>query len=220
MFEYLQIIRMWDIDKYGRCLYSTDWTYDKVDEKWIGTKGILSFDGIIVPPKKYDRIILLENGLIKVYKDNTIGLLDKQGKELLPLKYSYISDFKGKYASICLGGQKEENYPYNITGGKWGMMDEEGNIVNKCVNDEELVIPSTENRPIIAEDTIEYCEPSVLLSDYIPEKNTSYSEDYFFDNYDDDYDNGYNKYGGYNGYDDNTIDEAFDGNPSLTWNCD
>ena len=220
MFEYLQIIRMWDIDKYGRCLYSTDWTYDKVDEKWIGTKGILSFDGIIVPPKKYDRIILLENGLIKVYKDNTIGLLDKQGKELLPLKYSYISDFKGKYASICLGGQKEENYPYNITGGKWGMIDEEGNIVNKCVNDEELVIPSTENRPIIAEDTIEYCEPSVLLSDYIPEKNTSYSEDYFFDNYDDDYDNGYNKYGGYNGYDDNTIDEAFDGNPSLTWNCD
>ena len=220
MFEYLQIIRMWDIDKYGRCLYSTDWTYDKVDEKWIGTKGVLSFDGIIVPPKKYDRIILLENGLIKVYKDNTIGLLDKQGKELLPLKYSYISDFKGKYASICLGGQKEENYPYNITGGKWGMIDEEGNIVNKCVNDEELVIPSTENRPIIAEDTIEYCEPSVLLSDYIPEKNTSYSEDYFFDNYDDDYDNGYNKYGGYNGYDDNTIDEAFDGNPSLTWNCD
>lgn len=220
MFESLQIIRMWDLDEYGRCLYSTDWTYDKVDEKWIGTKGVLSFDGIIVPPKKYDRIILLENGLIKVYKDNTIGLLDKQGKELLPLKYSYISDFKGKYASICLGGQKEENYPYNITGGKWGMIDEEGNIVNKCVNDEELVIPSTENRPIIAEDTIEYCEPSVLLSDYIPEKKTSYSEDYFFDNYDDDYDNGYNKYGGYNGYDDNTIDEAFDGNPSLTWNCD
>lgn len=220
MFESLQIVRMWDLDEYGRCLYSTDWTYDKVDEKWIGTKGVLSFDGVIVPPKKYDRIILLENGLIKVYKDNTIGLLDKQGKELLPVKYSYISDFKGKYASICLGGQKEENYPYNITGGKWGMIDDGGNIVNKCVNDEELVIPSTENKPIVAEDTIEYYEPSVLLSDYIPEKKTSYWDDYFFDNYDDDYDNGYNKYGGYNGYDDNTIDEAFDGNPSLTWNCD
>lgn len=220
MFESLQIVRMWDLDEYGRCLYSTDWTYDKVDEKWIGTKGVLSFDGVIVPPKKYNRIILLENGLIKVYKDNTIGVLDKQGKELLPVKYSYISDFKGKYASICLGGQKEENYPYNITGGKWGMIDDGGNIVNKCVNDEELVIPSTENKPIVAEDTIEYYEPSVLLSDYIPEKKTSYWDDYFFDNYDDDYDNGYNKYGGYNGYDDNTIDEAFDGNPSLTWNCD
>ena len=30
----------------------------------------------------------------------------------------------------------------------------------------------------------------------------------------------YSKYGGYNGWDDNTIDEAFDGNPELTWNVD
>ena len=30
----------------------------------------------------------------------------------------------------------------------------------------------------------------------------------------------YSKYGGYNGWDDNTIDEAFDGNPELTWNID
>ena len=220
MFEYLQIIRMWDIDKYGRCLYSTDWAYDKEAEKWIGTKGVLSFDGVIVPPKTYDRIILLENGLIKVYKNNTIGLLDKQGKELLPLKYSYISDFKGKYASICLGGQKEENYPYNITGGKWSMIDDEGNVVKKCVNDEELVIPSTDSKPIVAEDAMEYCKPSVLLRDYIPEKKTSYSDDYYYDNNEDDYDDGYSKYGGYNGYDDDTIDSAFEGNPELTWNID
>lgn len=220
MFEYLQIIRMWDIDKYGRCLYSTDWAYDKEAEKWIGTKGVLSFDGVIVPPKTYDRIILLENGLIKVYKNNTIGLLDKQGKELLPLKYSYISDFKGKYASICLGGQKEENYPYNITGGKWGMIDDEGNVVKKCVNDEELVIPSTDSKPIVAEDATEYCKPTVLLSDYIPEEKTSYYDDYYYDNSDDDYDNGYSKYGGYNGYDDQTIDDAFEGDPNLTWNID
>lgn len=220
MFESLQIIRMWDIDKYGRCLYSTDWTYDKEDEKWIGTKGVLSFDGVIVPPKTYDRIILLENGLIKVYKNNTIGLLDKHGKELLPLKYSYISDFNGKYASICLGGQKEENHPYNITGGKWGMIDDGGNIVNKCVNNEELVIPSIDSKPIVAEDTMEYREPSVLLRDCIPEKKTSYSDDYYYDNNEDDYDDGYSKYGGYNGYDDDTIDSAFEGNPELTWNID
>jgi hypothetical protein len=28
------------------------------------------------------------------------------------------------------------------------------------------------------------------------------------------------KYGGYNGYDDSAIDNAFEGDPSLTWNCD
>lgn len=220
MFESLQINRMWDLDEYGRCLYSTDWAYDKEDEEWKGTKGVLSFDGVIVPPKKYDRIILLENGLIKVYKDNVIGLLDKCGKELLPLKYSYLSDFKGKYASICLGGTKNENYPYNIIGGKWGIIDDEGNIVNKCINNEELVIPSTDHKPIVAEDATDYRKPAVLLSDYIPGEKTSYSNDYYYDNSDDDYDNGYSKYGGYNGYDDQTIDDVFEGDPSLTWNVD
>ena len=220
MFESLQINRMWDLDEYGRCFYSTDWAYDKEDEEWKGTKGVLSFDGVIVPPEKYDRIILLENGLIKVYKDNAIGLLDKRGKELLPLKYSYLSDFMGKYATICLGGTKSKNYPYNIIGGKWGMIDDEGNIVNKCENNEEQVIPSADSKPIVAEDTTDYRKPTVLLSDYIPEEKISYSDNYYYDNSDDDYDNGYSKYGGYNGYDDDTIDSAFEGDPELTWNID
>lgn len=30
----------------------------------------------------------------------------------------------------------------------------------------------------------------------------------------------YSKYGGYNGYDDDTIDSAFEGDPELTWNID
>lgn len=220
MFESLQIIKMWNLDEYGRCLYSTDWAYDEKDKEWKGTKGVLSSDGVIVPPKKYDRIILLENGLIKVYKNNVIGLLDKRGKELLPLKYSYLSDFKGKYASICLGGTKNESYPYNIIGGKWGMIDDEGNIVNECINKNELVIPSTDSKPIDAEDATDYRKPAALLSDYIPEENFSYYDDYYYNNNEDYYDDGYSKYGGYNGYDDDTIDSAFEGNPELTWNID
>lgn len=31
---------------------------------------------------------------------------------------------------------------------------------------------------------------------------------------------GYEKYGGYNGYDDDTIDNAFEGDPMNTWNVD
>jgi hypothetical protein len=30
----------------------------------------------------------------------------------------------------------------------------------------------------------------------------------------------YEEYGGYNGYDDDTIDDAFDGYPEATWNVD
>ena len=57
----------------------------------------------------------------------------------------------------------------------------------------------------------------------IPEPKERNSYDYGYDSYyDDDDDDGgqYSKYGGYNGWDDNTIDEAFDGNPELTWNID
>ena len=35
-----------------------------------------------------------------------------------------------------------------------------------------------------------------------------------------DYTPSYNKYGGYNGYDDQTIDDVFGGDPSATWNID
>lgn len=221
MFKTLQIVRMWDLDKYGRCLYSTDWAYDEKKEEWKGTKGVLNFDGVIVPPNKYDRIILLENGLIKVYKNNFFGLLDKHGKVLLPLKYSYISDFKEKYASVCLGGKRNKKEPYNIIEGKWGIIDDRGNIVEECVNDEELVIPIKDSNSIVAEDGTNYHKPTILLSDYIPEEIIFDSKDYYYnDYYDEDCYNGYSKYGGYNGYDDYTIDEAFDGDPNLTWNCD
>lgn len=37
---------------------------------------------------------------------------------------------------------------------------------------------------------------------------------------DDNYGSSYEKYGGYNGYDDDTIDDAFEGDPMNTWNVD
>jgi hypothetical protein len=54
---------------------------------------------------------------------------------------------------------------------------------------------------------------------------SSSSEDDFSSSEDDfsnDYEDGpsYDKYGGYNGYDDDTIDSAFDGDPMNTWNVD
>ena len=99
------------------------------------------------------------------------------------------------------------------------MIDDKGYIVSKCENNEELAIPSTDSKPKDVEDATDYGKPAVLLSDYIPEEKTFYSDDYYYDNYDDD-DNGYSKYGGYNGYDDQTIDDAFEGDPSLTWIID
>ncbi|WP_439185871.1 hypothetical protein [Carboxylicivirga taeanensis] len=39
-------------------------------------------------------------------------------------------------------------------------------------------------------------------------------------NNDNDYGTSYEKYGGYNGYSDDVIDDAFDGDPTATWNVE
>jgi hypothetical protein len=68
--------------------------------------------------------------------------------------------------------------------------------------------------------TYYYEVPKVLLSEAIKKKENR-SPVYYEDNqFDDEEDLVGSKYGEYNGWDDNTIDEAFDGNPELTWNID
>ncbi len=60
--------------------------------------------------------------------------------------------------------------------------------------------------------------------DYIPDEvyeklndnNIESNNDFFFD---DDH-KSYSKYNGYNGWDDDTIDSAFEGDPMNTWNVD
>ena len=224
MFNELDIKHLWDVDKLGRCIYSEDCEYDPDIEDWIGeTCGVLGIKGIIVPAGKYDNIYLLDNGLIEVSNetDGLYGLLDKDGKELLPPKYTHISHFKGKYATICLGGVMNENYPYNYVGGKWGVIDNTGRFVKECEFDEEDILEEEKYDNERTENQSPFKEPSVILSDRIPKPKENNSYDYGYDSYRDDDDEGpYSKYGGYNGWDDNTIDEAFDGNPELTWNID
>lgn len=52
------------------------------------------------------------------------------------------------------------------------------------------------------------------------EQSYYYTHDYYYDDDDDNYGSSYSKYGGYNGYDDDTIDSAFEGDPEATWNVD
>lgn len=220
MFNELDIKHMWEIDEFGRCVYSTDCKYNNKSEDWIGgTRGVLNENGILVSAGKYNDIDLLKNGLIIVSDENGVGLLDKEGHEILPMKYSYISSFKGNYATICLGGEPG-GYYNKIIGGKWGVIDSSGKFIKDCVSDNEEVLEEKNLDNCKTNNQTAFKEPSVIMSDRIPKaKERSSYDDY--DYYRDDDDEGpYSKYGGYNGWDDNTIDEAFDGNPELTWNID
>lgn len=65
---------------------------------------------------------------------------------------------------------------------------------------------------------VHYEEAAMMFS----KKKQTKSNDYIFDNdyYYDNSNSRYEKYNGYNGFDDDTIDEAFDGRPDATWNAD
>ena len=54
------------------------------------------------------------------------------------------------------------------------------------------------------------------------DENEGWEEEDDFDNseWSSNEDSNYSKYGGYNGYDDDTIDDAFEGDPMNTWNVD
>lgn len=155
------------------------------------------------------------------------GILLSNGKEIVPCCYSYIYNHSDDKIILCQGG----NVSYNkykgcieVENGKWSVLDTYNNKVietNTQVEacEYEIKHKSTENKSINKEsESAVFEKPKVLLTDYIEKRKNRVSDDYF--QYDDDSDDGYNKYGGYNGWDDNTIDEAFDGNPELTWNVD
>lgn len=46
------------------------------------------------------------------------------------------------------------------------------------------------------------------------------SNDWYSNDYDDDYETNYDQYDGCNGWSDDVINNAFDGDPSATWNID
>ena len=130
-------------------------------------------------------------------------MLDKNGKEILPIKFSYISSFKGKLATICIGGEIENDWPYKVKGGKWGVIDDTGYFVKECVSDREDVLEENKYDNKEADRYESFEKPSVILSDSIPnsQKTQSYSS----------WDYGYNSY-----YDD---DEEGDGDEDALHGC-
>lgn len=48
----------------------------------------------------YDRVEQLDNGLFKVLQGRKYGLMARDDKEVLPIKYDSIADFRNGYAVI------------------------------------------------------------------------------------------------------------------------
>lgn len=217
LFDDLIINHAWEVDSLGRMVYTSDGSYSELYDKWNGNRGVVSINGVIVEPGLYDSINLLPNGLIEVTRSNytLFGMLDTIGREIIPPKYTYITYFDDDKAVICFGGQITDKWPIRITGGKWGIINSKGEFIQECTLDEMPEIKKQNSTNVNNDASI----VKRLIKDYIPKTPYHYSSDCYYED-DNDYDNGYSKYGGYNGYDDETIDETFGGDPSLTWNID
>lgn len=189
-----------EFDSQGRILF-TKW-----ESPSNSIVGVIGLNGIIVPIGKYPNVDLLDNGLIMISdeKKQLFGLLGLDGKELLEMKYSYISSFKNGYASICIGGHNKGYFiDKQHVGGKWGVIDQTGKIVVECIHDEDLSLIKEDNSVIDLSD--ETNVPKILCSDFISNEESS-------DNYYHSYDNDY-------GYDEDDTSSIYD-NPYYNDNLD
>lgn len=70
---------------------------------------------------KSSKEILVNNKLFPVFKDNLWGFEDREGNIAVAPKYDYVTEFN----SYGFAGIKQE--------GKWGVINEDGNIVCECI---------------------------------------------------------------------------------------
>ena len=181
----LHIKYSWGINENGYWLFSDDCTFNEYDKSPEGgTRGIATVEGIMVPGGIYNFLEIQKNGMIRVANTpknvdyhlvyEKWGVLDKHGNIIVPLEYSFISDFHGDYATICLGGYLDPLY--RMYGGKWGVINKHGEFVKDCIYDGEsfhdLIGNADKKKKAPKEDSTSTMYdnkyPQVILSDFIP----------------------------------------------------
>lgn len=242
-FSNLKIKHTWGIDVLGRCIFSEDCKYDSHEGEWKdGTRGVLDINGVLIPSGKYSQIRFEESGLMIVainnpdsdndkkndeYSLNLLwGVVDQDGKEIISPKYSKISQIRGNYLLVYKG--KNSTHCNRMYEGIWAIMNMSEELIKEFASSYEAQSylqeldkgEGIENCPNNTSTYNYYEVPKVLLSETIKKEETRPPVYYGDNQFDDEEDLGRSKYGEYNGWDDNTIDEAFDGNPELTWNID
>jgi hypothetical protein len=91
----------------------------------------ISRDNTIVQTHYYDNgpDYFLE-GLARVISNNKFGFIDEQLNIVIPPKYDFAFPFKNGLATVCTGCTSQKIGGHSeITGGFWGEIDNEGNIV-------------------------------------------------------------------------------------------
>lgn len=128
------------------------------------------------------------------------GFVDRKGKIAITPMFDYAFNFSDGIAAVR-------------SGDKYGFIDTVGTLIVPCEYDRvESHFNDGEGELVKGDKIYVFDRTGKIVTNRYIEKES--------DEYLDDDSPSYSKYGGYNGFDDRTIDEAFDGDPSLTWNID
>ncbi|MCX7943069.1 MAG: WG repeat-containing protein [Deltaproteobacteria bacterium] len=89
-----------------------------MDGEW----GFIDKEGNVVVDFKYDGVRSYSNGVAVVIKENKVGLVDYNGREILKPSFSDISDFQGEYSYFVIrreiDGRISESYGFINNKGK------------------------------------------------------------------------------------------------------
>ena len=186
--------------------------------------GLINFKGeTIFEPSFFSLIPAIGNKKLYTVQDKNLGyaVLNIDGTEVVPLgKYSYIDGFDKGLARVKIGnvtnGQKNN-------GNKWGLINENGDEVLPIEYDDMWSFYG-KNRAtvrVVKGDVAQNIVLSEILGVVEDQESGSLSDNYYAD----DYGSSYGEYAGsyaqdVEGYSDDVIDDAFDGDPDAYWNID
>ena len=186
--------------------------------------GLINYKGeTIFEPSFYSLIPAIGNKNLYTVQNNHFeyAVLNIDGTEVVPFgKYNWIDGFDNGLARVRIGnvtnGQKEN-------GNKWGLINENGKEVLPLENDD--IWPFYGKKRVTTKVVKDNVAQNVVLSEILgkdePQEYDCSSNNY----YDDDYGTSYGEYAGtyaqdVEGYSDDVIDDAFDGDPDAYWNID
>ena len=186
--------------------------------------GLINYKGeTIFEPSFYSLLPAIGNKKLYTVQNNNFeyAVLNIDGTVVVPFgKYSWIDGFDNGLARVKIGkvtnGQKDN-------GNKWGLINENGKEVLPLEYDDiwtfygKKRVTTKVIKGNVAQNVI---LSEILGKDEVQEYDCS-SSNY----YDDDYGTSYGKYAGtyaqdVEGYSDDVIDDAFDGDPDAYWNID
>lgn len=186
--------------------------------------GLINYKGeTIFEPSFCSLLPAIGNKNLYTVQDKNFeyAVLNTDGTEVVPYgKYSWIDGFDNGLARVRIGnvtnGQKEN-------GNKWGMINENGKVVLPLEYDD---IWAFYGKKRVTTKVVKGDVAQIVVLSEILGKDEAQEYDRSSNNcYDDDYRTSYREYAGtyaqdVEGYSDDVIDDAFDGDPEAYWNID